>query len=73
MLPELLRLPAASVAVALTLTAPLPKVVRSSAIKATACDAPVAVTDLVTVPAVPVKVTLTAEPFSAVSVTTPPA
>jgi IMP dehydrogenase len=32
------------------LTVPSPKVVRSPAVKATACDAPVAVKDLVTVP-----------------------
>ena len=70
--PALLALPAASVATALTLTPPLPRVTRSPAVSVTACAEPVAVTVLVTFPLVPVKVTATLLPTSADTVTTPP-
>ena len=73
LLPSALVLPALSVALALTLIVPLPKVVRSALVKVTACEAPVPVKDLVTVLAPLVKVTETAAPLSAVRVTTPPA
>ena len=72
--PAALAFPAASVAVADTATEPFPRVVRSPETRATAtADAPLPVTDLVTDPELPVKVTETEEPDSAVRVTTPPA
>ena len=70
-LPSVLVLPALSVAAALTLIVPLPKVVRSALLKVTACEAPVPVKDFVTVLAPLLKVTETAAPLSAVRVTTP--
>ncbi len=69
----LVVLPATSLAVLETLTAPWPRVARLAAVRVTACAAPLPARVLVTEPAVPVKTTLTAEPFSALTVTTPPA
>ena len=72
--PVVLAFPAASVAVADTETEPFPRVVRSPEARTTATpEPPLPVTVLVTVPLVPVKVTETEEPVSAVRVTTPPA
>ena len=48
LLPKVLVFPALSVALALTLIVPLPKVVRSVLVKVTAWDAPVPVSNLVT-------------------------
>ena len=64
-------LPAASVATALTLTAPLPSDARSATDNATAWAEPVPVTVLTTLPTVPAKVKATLLPFSALTVTTP--
>ncbi len=72
-MPLLATLPAASVAVMATATAPWPSVVRLAAVRATVCAAPLPVRVLVTLPAVPVNTTPTAAPFSAVTLSTPPA
>ena len=72
MVPAELAFPAASVAVAETATKPLPRVVRSPEVRTTATSAaPLPMTVLVSVPEVPVKVTETEEPDSAVRVTMP--
>ena len=73
-LPALLALPPASVATALTLMVPLPKVARLSAVKVTATGVlplPVTVTGTLLTPLE--KVTTTEAPGSAVTSTTPPA
>ena len=49
----------------------LPRVVTSSGVSSTACDEPVPVRVLVTLPAVLLKVTVTVESASAVTRTTP--
>ena len=64
--------PAASVCVADTATAPSPRVSTSLDVSAMACAVPSPVTDLVTVPDWPVSVTTIAEPFSPLTVMTPP-
>ena len=72
MVPAELAFPAASVAVAETATKPLPRVVRSPEVRTTATSAaPLPMTVLVSVPEVPVKVTETEAPDSAVRVTMP--
>ena len=75
MLPVLaLGLPATSVALALTLTLPGPKVVTSLLVSTTATGvSPLPVTVLVTLPLGPVKFTATLAPASATTVITPPA
>jgi hypothetical protein len=72
-LPALLALPAASVATALTLMEPSPRVVRSALLRTTACAEPVPVTVFVTVLLPRVKVTTVLAPLSALTVTAPPA
>ena len=64
-------LPAALVATALTLMVPSPKVVSSFALSVTACVDPLLVSDVETLPLVPVKVTAMLVPVSPVTVTTP--
>ena len=64
-------LPEASVWVAVTVMVLLPRSLRSCALKTTACSLPVPVRGLVTLLAPLVKVTLTAAPLSAVTLTTP--
>ena len=64
--------PAVSLAVVATPTGPWPRVARSPALSATVCGAPLPVSVLDMLPAVPVKTTLTAAPVSALTVTTPP-
>ncbi len=72
--PAALALPAASVAMALTLMLPLPSAVMSDALSATVTAvAPLPVMDLTTEPLGPVKVTWVAELNSAATVTTPAA
>ncbi len=72
LLPAALTLPGASVATALTLIVPLPKVVKSPASKATTTAvAPLPDTVLKTLPLGPVKVTSVEAPCSAVTVTAP--
>ena len=66
-------LPARSVAVLVTVTAPWPKVVTSPTVSVIDCGAPVPVSVLVTLPAVPVRTTLTFAPLSAVTLRTPAA
>ena len=71
-MPAELAFPAASVAVADTDMEPLPRVVKSPEVRTTGTAVgPLAVTVLVTVPVVPVKVTTTDAPDSAVRVTMP--
>ena len=70
---DVVGLPAASVATALTLSAPWPRVTRSALVNGSACCTPVADTVLATLPAVPVSVTSTLAPASAVRLTTPAA
>ena len=66
--------PAASVWTAETITSPSPSVFRSPDVRRTACDTPLAIIGLgVTVPAVPVSVTLMLAPASPVTRTTPAA
>ena len=73
-LPAVLALPAASVATALTVMVPLPRVVRSAAVSCTAMAvAPLPMTVLLTLLLPRVKVTLTVASCSAVRVTTPEA
>ena len=70
--PAVLALPAKSVLTTLTLTDPVPRVVKSASLRTTACVAPVAVMVFVTTPPpAPVKVTTVLLPLSAVTVTTP--
>ena len=72
-LPIVLELPAASLAVALTLIVPSPNVTTSALLKTTACAAPVPVRVLVTVLAPLLKTTCSGDPARPVTVITPPA
>ena len=69
--PLALGLPAPSLAMAVTLMVPWPRLLTSSALSTTATALLAAVTDLVTLPAVPLKTTLTVEPASASTLTAP--
>ena len=70
-LPTLLTLPAISVVLAVTLITPSVKVLRSLPVNITAWDTPLPVKVFVTLLVPFVKMTLTAEPLSAVTFTTP--
>ena len=71
LVPAALALPAVSVATALTLMLPSPKLARSLLLSTTAWALPVPIRVLLTVPLPPVNVTTVLAPLSALTVTTP--